>query len=38
MNAAEAQIGGIFEQSGDTGEIRETGESIPINAGISWTL
>ena len=37
MNAAEAQIGGIFEQSGDTGEItRETGESIQaeLNAGI----
>jgi len=37
INAAEAQIGGIFEQSGDTGEItRETGESIQadLNAGI----
>ena len=37
INAAEAQIGGVFEQSGSVGEItRETGESIKadLNAGI----
>ena len=37
INAAEAQIGGVFEQSGSVGEItRETGESIlaDLNAGI----
>jgi hypothetical protein len=37
INAAEAQIGGIFEQSGSVGEItRETGESIlaDLDAGI----
>jgi len=37
INAAEAQIGGIFEQSGSVGEItRETGESIlaELEAGI----